>query len=293
VIVSNVNRQKSETFSYETTPNACIADAVRASMSLPFIYKPWHRFDVNEKGERFQVNQDDYIDGGVHAEDNYPLNAFDRNGVRNPETLGLCLMSPEEYAAAELNNGEIHKDTKTAADYFGATISMLEDSNGSDGRDSCSNKRLWEDPRSIRLSTDGVGTLDFGLTAEQYDRMQAHAAIGVQEYAERMGKSSIESQLSEYVARVEPETARLAKENERLVKEKAELLAEIEALKQAARMAKAMNGVSEALQHRQVKEQPAKTACAGGSSLISVFAHNDAMKRAIEREATAVAAAAA
>jgi NTE family protein len=94
VVASNLSRRRAEDFSYETTPDVAVADAVRMSMSIPLFFEAL-RFD----GKCFGSG-DYYVDGGVY--NNYPIYLFDqeryvdnrryfRGGI-NWETLGLFLM---------------------------------------------------------------------------------------------------------------------------------------------------------------------------------------------------------
>jgi predicted acylesterase/phospholipase RssA len=70
-------------FSAQSTPNVPISQAVRASMSIPIFYVPWH-FDPYLR----QAYPGDFIDGGVAF--NYPVSAFD-SGQANSLTLGFFL----------------------------------------------------------------------------------------------------------------------------------------------------------------------------------------------------------
>jgi NTE family protein len=68
-------------FSAQTTPDVQIAEAVRASMSIPFIFQPW-TFVGSEK------YPGPFFDGGTSF--NYPVSAFD-SGEANKKTLGFYL----------------------------------------------------------------------------------------------------------------------------------------------------------------------------------------------------------
>ncbi|MBS0359287.1 MAG: patatin-like phospholipase family protein [Proteobacteria bacterium] len=73
-IATNLSKQCEEIFSYEHTPNMPISIAVRASMSIPFYFKPV-RFSIvdgvyNESGSEI------YADGGLT--NNYPIELFDK-----------------------------------------------------------------------------------------------------------------------------------------------------------------------------------------------------------------------
>lgn len=79
VFATDLNEQRLAHFSFERTPDVCVAEAVRASMSIPLFFDAY----------QFQGNNPDnhiYVDGGIIF--NYPLSCFD-NGFENKETLGL------------------------------------------------------------------------------------------------------------------------------------------------------------------------------------------------------------
>lgn len=64
IAVSNVSRGQAEYCHVNTTPDMPIRMAIRASMSLPFLWEPVQLFE----GET-------YVDGGLY--NNFPLKAFD------------------------------------------------------------------------------------------------------------------------------------------------------------------------------------------------------------------------
>lgn len=90
---SDLSEGKLVTFSYETTPNMKLIDAVRISGSYPLMYTPVKGSDGHY-----------YVDGGLL--DNYPIGLFNEKQCdpseickANPETLGLYLGNHDE------NNG--------------------------------------------------------------------------------------------------------------------------------------------------------------------------------------------
>lgn len=76
--VVTVNYDKANTlepyhvFSTEDTPDICIARAVRASMSIPFVFEP------------VVINDDRYVDGGVGA--NFPIDIYGEDAT---DVIGL------------------------------------------------------------------------------------------------------------------------------------------------------------------------------------------------------------
>ncbi len=114
VIVTNAFKNKTEIFSWETTPHLQIADAVLASMSIPgFFYVRYidsekQKIDWNPTREKIDSHKIiPYVDGGVL--NNYPINIFRdykywlpeyyglvKSHHFNPSSLGLRVDSEEE-----------------------------------------------------------------------------------------------------------------------------------------------------------------------------------------------------
>lgn len=82
IFATDLYTQSIQEFSVKTTPNTIVAEAVRASMSIPIFFKSW-QFSNN------QPNNHLYVDGGVLL--NYPLSIFDGNSNNFSETLGFYL----------------------------------------------------------------------------------------------------------------------------------------------------------------------------------------------------------
>ncbi|CAM4452053.1 MAG: hypothetical protein LEGION0398_MBIBDBAK_00765 [Legionellaceae bacterium] len=105
VIGSNFSLQKKEVFSYENphTENAIISDAIRISMSIPYLFKPHHMYCKIDNERLVDTKRHLWVDGGVY--DNYPIRCFDNTkylentpvskSFYNPETLGFRLVEKE------------------------------------------------------------------------------------------------------------------------------------------------------------------------------------------------------
>lgn len=81
VFASDINTYSLQEFSFDATPNVVVAEAVRASMSIPMFFKAW-TFTNNNPNDHL------YVDGGMIF--NFPIDVFDQGGP-NPETMGLYL----------------------------------------------------------------------------------------------------------------------------------------------------------------------------------------------------------
>lgn len=82
IFATDLNEKNIKKFSFETTPNVILVEAIRASISIPLYFEAY-KFKNNNPDEHL------YIDGGVVY--NYPLTTFDINGISNFETIGFHL----------------------------------------------------------------------------------------------------------------------------------------------------------------------------------------------------------
>ncbi|SFT39042.1 NTE family protein [Lishizhenia tianjinensis] len=83
VFACNLNTTGLQEFSFEQTPHIKIAEAIRASMSIPFFFNAW-QFPNGD------MNKHIFIDGGVLY--NYPISAFDNLD----KTLGLYINTEDK-----------------------------------------------------------------------------------------------------------------------------------------------------------------------------------------------------
>lgn len=160
VVAFNYITEISQKFSIEDTPDAVIADCVRASMSIPFAFKP-HM---------------DHGDGGVH--DNYPLFLFDH--IEHGETtLGFQLLSPEKIDLINNNEGPT---TQKRPDYsvFGMAKALLVTRGSKQMSDHINNPDHRR--RSVQINTDGVKTFDFDLSEEAKQMLIESGRSGVLTY---------------------------------------------------------------------------------------------------------------
>lgn len=99
VVATDLNKLKTVYFSNLTYPTMPIADAVRMSMSIPFLFHP------------VKFNDQLFVDGGLI--DNYPLHVFDGDFPGDPKTsqgisepnmkvLGFKLITPNEECDFQL-----------------------------------------------------------------------------------------------------------------------------------------------------------------------------------------------
>lgn len=144
--------------------NIVISDAIRASASIPGVFKP---FIVREKTSIGALNPRSdlgpFVDGGLL--DNFPIHAFDDSPGKhyndfNRRTLGLCLKDVKEPSleVSKKVEGIVDIAKECALIYFKAQESWL----GKDQK---------EKDRIIEIPIQGVGLLDFDLKKEQRESL--------------------------------------------------------------------------------------------------------------------------
>ncbi|MCX7771124.1 MAG: patatin-like phospholipase family protein [Proteobacteria bacterium] len=193
IIGVNLSTGFAEIFSHEHTPNMCIADAVRISMSIPFIF-----FAIRS-------NNNCYCDGGLI--DNYPVKLFDRMKyvevpknarftdyyeehnksindknfspyVYNKETLGFRLDSNKEIAVFKDHLEPAKTKINNLPDYTKAVMVALFNIQNSMHLHSDD----WQ--RTIYIDTKGVKTLDFSLSGDKKQELITSGIDGVKRYFE-------------------------------------------------------------------------------------------------------------
>lgn len=173
-IGTNLSTHFSELFSYRTTPDMDIAEAIRITMSIPLFFQ-------SVKTNHNQV----YVDGGLLM--NYPIKVFDRKlyvennhiikeyynhlndeitspemaYVYNKETLGFRLDSEKDIRIFhDKASPSIHKINNFQDYVWNVSKTLL---------DAQLNSHLHSDDwhRTVYINTLGIKTTDFDLTDEQ------------------------------------------------------------------------------------------------------------------------------
>lgn len=93
-----LNRQEPVYFSHHTYPEMRIADAIRASMAIPYYFEP---VIIDEKGKVYsrkemQPGHDVCVDGGFVS--NFPIYIFDQAPYFNDKTIGFRIDSDKQIA---------------------------------------------------------------------------------------------------------------------------------------------------------------------------------------------------
>ncbi len=140
VVMCNSNYSKTVIANHETYPDLSIVDAIKASMSIPFVFSP----------DTIEGNQ--YVDGGTMY--NYPVDIFDDDTAKGA-TLGFILSSRDTIfnpPRREINNlGNLIEGI------FNAIMNVSYESIF----------RTGNAHRTVFIDCGDIGTLDFDLDESQ------------------------------------------------------------------------------------------------------------------------------
>lgn len=170
VFATDLNSQCLTQFSYEKTPNVCVSEAVRASMSIPLF------FDAFQFSNGIPDNHI-YVDGGVVF--NYPISCFD-NGYENHETLGLFVGDlSDNITNNRLEYGHFIQYMKALVQ------SLLNAQNINIAKDK-------EDlDRTIIIDSCGISATNFSLTVKDKMNLFESGRKGVIDYYNKKTASQI------------------------------------------------------------------------------------------------------
>jgi NTE family protein len=206
-VATNLSKSYSDIFSYEHTPGMRLVDAVRASMSIPFVFSAV-RLSRNADGQYFLNDDGDiFVDGGIL--NNYPVRLFDKlkyldnknHGksiatyahqldcepacipderiIFNKETLGFRL-APKDKIGLLRNHAmptENSHRIKGLVSYLDALFKTLIDSQQDSAHISSDD---WE--RTVYIDSLMLKATDFSLSDQQkYDLIRA-GRQGVSQY---------------------------------------------------------------------------------------------------------------
>jgi NTE family protein len=146
VFSTDLNMGTVREFSFETSPNVVVAEAVRASMSIPLFFRAW-QFSNNNPDNHI------YVDGGMVL--NFPIRTFDSGTIPNPQTLGLFLTDLTPQPPNTLSYDHLEQYVRITFD----TILNAQNIN------------FFNDPadiaRTMKIDNLGMSATDFGLTQQQ------------------------------------------------------------------------------------------------------------------------------
>jgi NTE family protein len=144
VFATDLNLQALKEFSYEATPDVIVAEACRASMSIPLFFEAWS-FTNNNPNDHI------YVDGGMIY--NFPISIFDNKNGDNPETMGFFL--------SNLTGNKPKNDLKRGhlASYVKITFETIMEAQNINFENNESQKR-----RTVIIDNLGISATNFGIT---------------------------------------------------------------------------------------------------------------------------------
>ncbi|PQP50292.1 patatin-like phospholipase family protein [Mycolicibacterium austroafricanum] len=135
-----------------------VADAVRASMSIPFLFRPFMLKDT--AGQRFTL-----VDGGVLS--NFPIDSFDRLDGAEPRwpTFGVTVVPylPAPTTDQLIPGLRLPWDGPTFLESLLTTMLV--------GHDQAHLSQPWVKVRAIQVDSTDVGVLDFDITPAEADAL--------------------------------------------------------------------------------------------------------------------------
>lgn len=143
-VLCNLNYGKTVIANHESTPNMPVIASVRASMSIPFIYRP------------FEWEGDIYVDGGTMY--NYPIEIFDE-GCPVDNTLGFILSSKQDIITPKRREDE----------NLWQHIACVYEAVRNVAYEYCF--RGGNEYRTVFIDHKHINTLDFDLTQEEKEML--------------------------------------------------------------------------------------------------------------------------
>ncbi|MFJ5298643.1 patatin-like phospholipase family protein [Pseudomonas sp. NPDC088368] len=89
IVATNVAYECLELFCLDRTPNVCVADAVAASICLPFIFRPWPVSFDRHSANAIEFIDGRFLDGGIVS--NLPAWPFDEERLLDPSISTIAL----------------------------------------------------------------------------------------------------------------------------------------------------------------------------------------------------------
>lgn len=150
IIGTDISTKNSKVFSYESTPNMEVAEAVRISMSIPLYFEP---VKIQEKINNNSLTNF-YSDGGIMR--GYPIELFDSpyyndkmiNGV-NVQTLGAKFINNTKYTV-------INSFVDFVKNLMESFLKVQEDIFNNNPKDKS---------RTIEINTGNISSTDFNISA--------------------------------------------------------------------------------------------------------------------------------
>ncbi|OEF98280.1 patatin-like phospholipase family protein [Desulfuribacillus alkaliarsenatis] len=150
IIGTNISYKTSKVFSYETTPDMEVAEAVRISMSIPLFFEAVKTTDPAITAET-KVNV--FCDGGVM--DNYPINTFDYPRFNETKHYGFNVNTLGARFKSKVKYSEITNILSYIKNLNLALTQIQQD---------IYNHSPYDQARSIVIDTKDVSSTDFNIS---------------------------------------------------------------------------------------------------------------------------------
>lgn len=198
VFASDLNTHTIKEFSFDTCNDCIVAEAVRASMSIPLFFKGW-------KFTNSIPDNNLYVDGGVVF--NYPLSLFDNERFHKPgdidyeASMGLFLEAKEIYEKHPFDHSKHKKKPHKNTLNFGSSIFsyikyLFETLLNSQNIDFMEDSTLVH--RTAFIDDLGISATKFDLTPEDMNNLVNSGHEGAKlyfEYKEKLKKHLTSNQI--------------------------------------------------------------------------------------------------
>ncbi|MGZ4619503.1 MAG: patatin-like phospholipase family protein [Frankiaceae bacterium] len=156
-----------------------VVDAVRASMSIPYFFRPAHLTSQVEPTVTSTL-----VDGGALS--NFPIDCFDRTDGKPPRwpTIGIKLLPnlPAHRPPRLFPGADLLLRVRSPA-LLGLTEDLV--TTVLVGHDQARLALPWVAARTIRVDTADVGIVDFGLSDQQRDQLYEHGVTAAESFVNR------------------------------------------------------------------------------------------------------------
>ena len=151
-----------------------VADAVRASMSIPFFFRPVPLTSAAKVTSTL-------LDGGLLS--NFPIDSLDRTDGRKPRhpTFGITVLpnlpAGNDQVVPQLPLRQLASLVLESPHLLERIISTILV-----GRDQAYLNQPWVNARAIRVDSTDVGVVDFGITVPETEALYAKGYEAAQEF---------------------------------------------------------------------------------------------------------------
>lgn len=150
VIGTNLSYRSSNVFSYETTPNMEVAEAVRISMSIPLFFEA---IRMHKDAIVGYPSPSIFCDGGVLW--NYPISIFDSPYFNKNNILGINYETLGARFLYEIKYHEINNIIDFIKNLYLSQLNIQKDT---------FNNNPENVQRSIQISTGDISSINFGIS---------------------------------------------------------------------------------------------------------------------------------